>query len=653
MSLLGRRLQYRINRAFAQGSSLLYAGLALIAAAVVLFGANAYFFGLFSAEALEAEGIANDIDGGFWDSLLWSLKHVIDPGAFAEDYGAPPAVLVIAFVISLLGLVIFGTLVGFIASLVQRRIENIERGNTPVFEQGHTLVLGWNTRTPAVLRRLAEQGRRVTVVLAPVERAQMQQALLREGLTRHRSDFVLRTGSPSRMAEMRSVALRAADSILVFGSRAPDGSIGEPDVEVIKTLLLLASIERDGEAGLNVVAEIQDEPNFEIARIASRGRVPIVTSTEVIGRLVVQSVRYPGLARVYAHLFAAGTGAIHVRHVEGLAGRRFGDVMFEISGGLPIGISWSTGQGDGRRTAVALNPEPDYELDDDESLVVLSTREKFTPARRSAPEGSATLTAPSPRANDARLERVLILGWNRTVSEILKELDAHARAPIHVQIAANLDPEEMGSRLDALLERSPAHLVVECTRHEIVRRSDIESIDPESFDCLFVVASDRGTERDPDAGTILTLLLLGDRLERRTTERRPRVVAEIREARNRELLADSVADDIVVSPEVLSVLITQISRLPVLGPVYRELLSAEGIEIGLRPALAYAPADTPTPFAHLVASGQRALEIVMGVMLAPDEEGDEPTIVLAPDLDEVYWLDADDRLIVLAQQVYA
>ena len=50
-------------------------------ALVILVGMNAYFFGLFSSDALEAEGIDNIFGGGFFDTLWWSMKHLLDPGA--------------------------------------------------------------------------------------------------------------------------------------------------------------------------------------------------------------------------------------------------------------------------------------------------------------------------------------------------------------------------------------------------------------------------------------------------------------------------------------------------------------------------------------------------------------------------------------------
>ena len=93
----------------------------------------------------------------------------------------------------------------------------------------------------------------------------------------------------------------------------------------------------------------------------------------------------------------------------------------------------------------------------------------------------------------------------------------------------------------------------------------------------------------------------------------------------------------------------QISRLPVLGPVYRELLGAGGIEIAVRPASRYAELGQPTPHTELAATGHKAFEIILGVRVHSD--GNE-RVVLAPDPDRIWKFAEGDSVIALSQQVY-
>ena len=90
-----QRLRYIIFVLSTTSNIFPYLFLLLLITIVVSFGMGAYYVGLFSPQALRAEGINNSIDGGFFDALWWSMKHILDPGALAENYGAPP--MVIAF----------------------------------------------------------------------------------------------------------------------------------------------------------------------------------------------------------------------------------------------------------------------------------------------------------------------------------------------------------------------------------------------------------------------------------------------------------------------------------------------------------------------------------------------------------------------------
>ena len=104
---------------------------------VISMGMGAYYFGLFSPDALEAEGIGNAFGGGFFDTLWWSMKHVLDPGALAENYGAPKLVLVFAMFNSLMGLVIVSGLIGFIVNSIQSAVEDARNGAATIREVNH------------------------------------------------------------------------------------------------------------------------------------------------------------------------------------------------------------------------------------------------------------------------------------------------------------------------------------------------------------------------------------------------------------------------------------------------------------------------------------------------------------------------------------
>ena len=130
-------IRYRLNRSFSSGSKISFLLLAIGTLILILIGAQSSHLGLFSQDSLSAEGIDNQYGGGWIDSYWWSIKHVLDPGAFAENYGAPLSVLIFSLLISLGGLVFLGALIGLISASIQQRLAQLELGNTSVIEKKH------------------------------------------------------------------------------------------------------------------------------------------------------------------------------------------------------------------------------------------------------------------------------------------------------------------------------------------------------------------------------------------------------------------------------------------------------------------------------------------------------------------------------------
>ena len=150
-------------------------------------------------------------------------------------YGASGVLLAYAFFLSLMGLVVFSVLISLINNTMRSRIETLRRGETPVLEREHVLLLGWNNKVFSVLRQLArlQPGIKV-VILAPLEIKTMQEELRVMGIQRERITIILRSGITSNRSELERVALDYATSVIILSTDADDS-------ESIKSMVLLAA----------------------------------------------------------------------------------------------------------------------------------------------------------------------------------------------------------------------------------------------------------------------------------------------------------------------------------------------------------------------------------------------------------------------------
>jgi hypothetical protein len=99
---------------------------------------------------------------------------------------------------------------------------------------------------------------------------------------------------------------------------------------------------------------------------------------------------------------------------------------------------------------------------------------------------------------------------------------------------------------------------------------------------------------------------------------------------------------------MVSAQLAQIARQSMLGPIYRELLSAGGVEISMRPAGSYVALDTDCRYDDLTYAAQQKLEIALGLRLVRNNG----EVLLNPSRDRTWRLGAQDQVIVLAQQLY-
>jgi hypothetical protein len=611
---LQENIRYLIDQAFAHkfvGQFLLFITLVTT---VTLIGITAMFFGLFSEENAGIRSIPRDIDAGFWDSLWWSVNQVMRLKGFEQAYGATGPVLAYSLFLSIMGLVVFSVLISLINNTMRSRIEALRKGDTQVLERDHVLLLGWNNKVFSILQQLARLKPGVKVViLAPREIDIMQEQLRVAGIKRENIKVILRSGTPSNHGELDRVAVDQAASVIVLATDADDS-------ETIKTMVLL-TVRQDwyGEPPV-LTSEIALEQNYELAKIAARNRLHIISSSRVISKVIVQTVRNPGLAAVYSELFSPDGNSVHVLGIPECTDRPIADIAHGLKDAIPLGITWDEQRENRVRHAAGLNPEPDYEVADDERLVLLT---RGLPVTCSMPD----------RIPESRIVRE-------------GGFDAHALLGTEVTVLSNVKQDEVQQRIESHQINDLKNLTLVFHEGDGVMQAAWEDIELSGFQSIVVLADASDEQGDADTRTLRILLRLSDL--RKQHDNRAHTVAELLDENNRALFAGLDVDDIVISPEVVSAQLAQIARQEVLAPIYRELLSAGGVEISLRPAGDYVQLDTDCTFSDLVYSSQQKMEIALGLRLA--QHGGE--VLLNPSRRATWRLGDHDKVIVLAQQVY-
>ena len=86
-------------------------------------------------------------------AICWAFLRLTDPGYLGDDVGTWQRI--VSTLLTIMGYVVFmGTLVAILTRWLIAKMEDLERGLTPVTLKNHIVVLGWTAQTPPLVAEL-------------------------------------------------------------------------------------------------------------------------------------------------------------------------------------------------------------------------------------------------------------------------------------------------------------------------------------------------------------------------------------------------------------------------------------------------------------------------------------------------------------------
>lgn len=616
------RARYSFDNSMARGTPALIAWLCVATLGLIVF------FTLLVALLGLRTSQDGDVDG-FFRELIQSLFHALDPGTVAGDGGGSWRFLLTMLVLTIAGLFIVSALIGVIAAGIDTKLADLRRGRSIVLEKDHTVVLGWSDSIFTIIRELTlaneSRARPVIVVLADRDKVEMEDELRAKVPDRHGTRVVCRSGSPMDLDDLALSSHHTARSVILL---APEGS-DDPDSEVIKTLLALT---HGGADGPRIVAEIRNPTNLEAARLVGADRTVLLDIRETVAKLVVQTSRQSGAAAVYTELFDYGGDEIYFLERHELGDATYGDALLAYETAGVIGVIGADG--------LRLNPPMDTPVRGC-TLVVVAEDDSVLHGNPDAATGPDLDQLGTASGFDDHPTRGVLLGWNERAPIILRELDKYAPPGSALTVVSAFEP----TLVPSLTNLTVAFVDASTTDRATLERHVVDGLDQVIVLCY---SDDLGAQA-ADARTLVTLLHVRDILARLGSA--TPVVSEMLDDRNRVLAQVAHVDDVVVSGEIVSLLVTQLSEDHRLEAVFTELLGEEGSEIYLRPAEWYVEPGAEVAFATVIAGAARRGETAIGYKSAALADGDGASfgVRVNPAKSETFRVIPGDRVVVLAE----
>jgi ion channel POLLUX/CASTOR len=498
----------------------------------------------------------------FWQSLL----RVIDPGTMASDVRWGPRLL--SLLVTIFGIVLFGTLIGTISTVMQLRLRTLRRGRTIVLEAGHVVILGWSPWVGLLVDDLTvavgRLRRQTIVILADEDRASMEELLRTTIGDRRGLRLICRNGDPTIASELHRVNVREARTVVAVGSEDPTS-----DATVAATVLAVG-VACDGFTHQTVVAEVDDPAAAQTLTDACEGQVEVV-GDDVVADMLAMWMARPGAAELVRELLSTDHVELTFTELPDAAGQSFASVLGTVDDALPIGISTADG-------SLSLLPEPDTIVATGDLLICLGDG---SPPRWDGASTAASVPAAVPPPIRSLPQRLMVIGWNRIAPGLLTKLDPLVAPGSTVTVLCDSDLVAATEIVVPPLE----HLTVEVRTVPEPELEVVSALADGTCSAIAVLAHQGVAPKDADAITLAILMAV--RRAAATGKRRPGpfVVAELTDSKHDELAVFAGAHETVARSALLGDAIAFAAVSPRARPIVAALQTPHGPAVRLIPAI--------------------------------------------------------------------
>ncbi|URE18032.1 60S ribosomal protein [Musa troglodytarum] len=498
------------------------------------------------------------------DCLWLSWTYVADSGNHANSIGFGPKLVSLS--ISFGGMLIFAMMLGLVSDAISEKFDSLRKGRSEVIEENHTLILGWSDKLGSLLNQLAiankSLGGGTVVVMAERDKEEMELDIAKMEFDFKGTSVICRSGSPLILADLKKVSVSKARAVVVL---AEDGNADQSDARALRTVLSLTGV-KEGLRG-HIVVELSDLDNEVLVKLVGGDLVETVVAHDVIGRLMIQCARQPGLAQIWEDILGFENCEFYIKRWPQLDGMQFEDVLISFPDAIPCGIKMASCGG-----KIILNPDDSYILQEgDEVLVIAEDDDTYTPAelpmvqRGYLPKDFIVPKSP---------ERILFCGWRRDIEDMIMVLDAFLAPGSELWMFNDVPENEREKKLiDGGLDFNRLENISLVNREgNAVIRRHLESLPLESFDSAKRLPYKEAIVSQVSRGSFSHGTWIGDMQQ---ASNKSVIISEILDPRTKNLLSVSKISDYVLSNELVSMALAMVAEDRQINDVLEELFAEE------------------------------------------------------------------------------
>ena len=495
---LKQKLRYAMDNYMSRGSSSIFMALLF----TFLIG-----FLIMVLIRLVANSFLPDETLNSWLDIPWRVYVAVMEGSAAETDGDSNWLAKLTSILGVMvGLILFSSMVAFITSVFEAKLDDLRRGRSIVLENNHTLILGFGDRILEVIRELIEandsEPDAAIVILAEDDKEYMDNYIRDNILDFRTTRVITRSGVVTNINNLKKVIAENAKSIIIINSAAswqPEQEKTLADALVLKSIMSIIAV-CEGKEHPPIVCEIHSDRDRDLAQNISNGTVKALNEVSVLSRMIAQlALSRNGLSVVYGDMVGFdGNEFYFYKPKEGWSHNlTFQESINRFNSSTPMGIHTTEGK-------IILNPPKDMLINPNDELIIFA-EDDSTIKYFDKPVFSPTINS-IPKADlDIRTQRVALLNWTPKTKIIVEKLCSYLTKYSEIEVFSSSLSNEIENTKKALADRYP-DIKINFQNIDFNELKELENIDPQSFDSILILSPGGATIEEMDAYVISLLI---------------------------------------------------------------------------------------------------------------------------------------------------
>jgi len=467
-----------------------------------------------------------------------------------------------------------GTVIGFLAAKIKEFIDNFKKGHSIVIDEGHYLILGWNSTIFTIfeeIRNANENQLKPTIVCySNMNNTEMRNKIDLEFPDQKNLRIITRSGNLNSVAELRRTNMKKSKVVIILDDFSSSNFSLETVIMAVRMSLGINTIP--------IIIQTRSNENISLLNEIFKKQIYAIEKNKIIANITSQALRNRHISSVILDFLDYDGDEIYFYPANNFVGKTYKQTMLMLTSVTLIGVRRNDKE-------LLLNPAKDYIIELEDQLIVIAEDDnlklEFSIMDNLNNSLNKLIIEDQSNVKKENLS-ILVIGWSSLGEQIINNATPFLGEGAKLTYLYNCNYIKSEPSIKDFISETEFIRYTE-NKEEIIK----DLILKYQFDVILILGyDDIFSAQKSDANALLVNAYVTNLLNSEGLND-IRVILKLTDGSKKDLIMDNKFNELIVSDSLSSLIITQIADNQELWSIFEELFSDTGKKINVSPISDY------------------------------------------------------------------